>query len=144
MKFFVVALAVSAAAVALVLSAAEKPADDPVAQLQGKWVETMKDPQGKTYRSVKLIEGKKETFSRYDGQTLIQQHTVDFEVTKSEHVMIYTFRNLIVAIGPNKGTVYKDPVSYLYQVKGDRLFYTFGMMNDDKQPFSVGVCERVK
>jgi hypothetical protein len=144
MKFFVVALAVSVAAVALVLSAAEKPAEDPVAQLQGKWVETMKDPQGKTYKSVKLIEGKKETFSRYDGQTLIQQHTAEFEVTKSEHVMIYTFRNLTVAIGPNKGTVYKDPVSYLYQIKGDRLFYTFGMMNDDKQPFSVGVCERVK
>ena len=144
MKILVGVLVVSVAAVALVLTAAEKPADDPVAQLQGKWVETTRDPQGKTYKSVKIIDGKRETFSRYDGQTLVHQHTVDFDVKKTDHVTIFAFRNLVVTAGTNKGTVQKDPVSYLYQINGDQLFYAFGLMNDDKQPPSVGMCQRVK
>jgi len=144
MKAFVGVLAVSIATVALLVTADEKPADDPVAKLQGKWVEMIRDPQGKTYKVVKLIEGKKETVYRYEGETLIHQHTVDFEVKKTEDVTIFTFRNLVVTAGPNKGTVQREPVSYLYQVNGDHLFYAFGLMNDDKQPPSVGMCQRVK
>ena len=144
MKAIAGVLAVSIAAAALLVTADEKPADDPVAKLQGKWVEMIRDPQGKTYRVVKLIEGKKETVSRYDGETLIHQHTVDFEVKKTGDVTIFTFRNLVVTAGPNKGTVQKDAVSYLYQINGDQLFYAFGLMNDDKQPPSVGMCQRVK
>jgi hypothetical protein len=144
MKVLVGFLAVSVAAVALVLPAGEKPADDPVAQLQGEWVETRRDPEGKMYKSVKIIAGKTEIFSTYEGETLLHQHTVDFDVKKTEHVTIFTYRNLVVTAGPHRGEVQKDPVSYLYQINGDQLFYAFGIMNDDKQPPSVGMCERVK
>src|SRR5262245_21499503 len=145
MKYLVSVLAAAVSAAAVLVTADEKPADVPVAKLQGKWVEMIRDPQGKTYKVVKLIiEGKKETVFRYDGETLIHQHTVDFEVKKTEHVTIFTFQNLVVTAGPNKGAVQKEPVSYLYQVNGDHLFYAMGLMNDDKQPPSVGMCQRVK
>jgi hypothetical protein len=93
---------------------------------------------------VKLIDGNKETFSRYDGETLILQHTADFDVKTTDRVSIFTFRNLVVTAGPNKGVVQKDRVSYLNQIKGDELYYAFGLMNDDAEPSSVGVCQRVK
>jgi hypothetical protein len=144
MKVLVGVLAVSVAAVAMVLTAAEKPQDDPLAQLQGTWEQTMKDPQGKTYKFVKMINGKTEICSTYEGETLVHQHTVDFDVKKTEHVTIFTFRNLVVTAGPNKGDVQKDPVSYLYQIKGDQLFYAYGLLNDDKRSPSVGICQRVK
>jgi hypothetical protein len=151
MKVFAGVLAVSVAAVALVLTAGEKlpedgqkPEDDPVAQLQGTWVETFKDAKGKTYKWVKMIDGKMETYSRYEGETLIHQHTAEFEVKKTEHVTIFTFRNLVVTAGPNKGMVQKDPVSYLYQINGDKLFYVFGVMNNDNQPPSTGMCQKVQ
>ena len=73
-----------------------------------------------------------------------QQHTADFEVKKTEHVLIFTYRNLTVTAGPGKGTVEKDPVSYVYQIRGDKWFYMFGLLNDDTGPMHGGVYERVK
>jgi hypothetical protein len=147
MKIFVSVLVVSAAA-ALVLNAADKPADkpadDPVAELQGKWVETRNGPEGKTYKIVVVVDGKKDTLSTYEGEKLIHQHTADFEVKRTEQVLIFTYRNRTITVGPGKGTVEKDPVSYLYQIKGDQWFYMFGLLNGDTVPFHGGVYERVK
>src|SRR5687768_9775551 len=81
------------------LAQSEKPADDALAQdlklLQGKW-EMLHGNEGRgdpTIRSVKEIEGNRETLRRYDALTgqLTHEHFVEFALSRSGDVRVCTF-----------------------------------------------------
>ena len=87
--------------------------------LQGSW-ELM---HGNT-RSVKTIEGNKETLRRYDAKTgeLRREHTVTFELSKSGAVRVFTF-----FIRPGgRG------MSFLYKVDKDNFYDIPGLLRGDK------------
>src|SRR5947209_6637437 len=118
MKVFA-AMLVAFGCVALVV-AQEKTVDDDLKKLQGKWFLSQTERDGATIKIVKHVAGNKETVSAYRNNELFHQHDVDFEIKKTEHVTVFTYRNQRITAGPNKGLVKEGPFSYLLQVKGDR------------------------
>ena len=107
--------------------AGEKPLpDETLAQdlklLQGKW-ELVHGNDGKgvpSTRSVKEIKGNQETLRRYDVKTgkLTHEHTVDFKLSASGNVRVFTFH----AVGgdPKRGQsfVYKVDAENFYDIPG--------------------------
>jgi len=104
----------------------KKPEDDVLAQdlklLQGKWemLHVLDEAGEPKLRSVKDIEGNRETLRRYDVKTgkLLREHTVEFALARSGEVRVFTF----YAVGgdPKQGQsfVYKVDNEYFYDVPG--------------------------
>jgi hypothetical protein len=132
----------------LVVVAAAPGAEDEskavLAQAQGTWFGTQKMDDNKTYRMEKTIEGNKETVCLYDGDKLAYKWTVDFEIKKTDTVTVFTFRNLKVTDGPQKGTTFEGPVSYLFQIRDDKWIQVLGVMNGDKGGAELNTLERKK
>jgi hypothetical protein len=112
--------------------AQDKPAaDDPVAEdlklLQGKWeMLHVNDKAGEpTLRSVKEIEGNRETLRRYDIKSgkLLREHTVEFSLSRSGDVRIFTF----YAVGGDP----KQGQSFIYKVDGDSFYDAPGLLQGD-------------
>jgi hypothetical protein len=90
--------------------------------LQGKW-EMLHGNEGKgppTIRSVKEISGNRETVRRYEIATgkLLREHSVDFTLSTSGNVRVFTFYG--VGGDPKQGAsfVYKVTADYFYDVPG--------------------------
>ena len=112
----------------------DKPADKPkedrakqvLANAQGKW-EVMLKSGNEEIRSVKEIKGNKETVSRYRGDELLHQWTVDFDITHEDGFNTFTYRNMTFTHGPNKGRVVSEPRSYLFRIYYDRWYEIHGL-----------------
>ena len=103
-----------------------------LAKLQGKWEMTLK-VRGRTVRSVKVIEGNKTVLTRYDENgTLFWAHRSEFKLEITDRVKIFTFFNLEVTAGPQKGGKSKKPVSYIYAVDEDTWAEAMGLLIDQK------------
>jgi hypothetical protein len=77
--------------------------------LQGKWERTIpatgEGPLGKATRVVKEIKGDKETVTYHDAEgKVLYSHRVDFTLSQSGPVRLFTFSNGEVLEGPNKGS----------------------------------------
>ena len=118
-------------------------AKEDLAQAQGKWTRTF-EVGGLKRQRIKHIEGNKETVSTYQGQELLQQWTVEFEIKRTDDVKIFTFRNLTVTAGEGKGTTTPGSYSYLFQIRDDKWIEVHGLMNDDKGTPELDTCERMK
>ena len=104
------------------------PNDDPLAQdlklLQGKW-ELLHGNGGPTLRSVKEIEGNRETLRRYDAKSgkLIREHTVEFVLSRSGDVRVFTFYSV--------GGDAKQGQSFVYKVDGQSFYDIPGLLQGD-------------
>jgi hypothetical protein len=126
-------------------SRAQDDATDPeLAKLQGTWIREVKDAQGNSVTITKEVKGKRETFLAKRGDEVLQKHEVEFEIEKTDHVRIFTYRNLTVTDGPNAGRVQEAPQSYIYRITDDEWICIHGAMADDEKPFSVEVFQRGK
>jgi hypothetical protein len=117
-----------------------------LAALQGKWQDEGKDQTGAEFRVVKTVEGNRETLQTFRDGELIHAHIVDFKLRRTDEVRIFTYSNMIITAGPNKGEKKPDEGSYIYQVRGDQWITIEGMMNadDDRLLPAVTAYTRVK
>jgi hypothetical protein len=110
----------------------EKVADDKdlvgdLKLLQGSWELLHLNKQGTpTMRSVKTIEGNKETLRRINLQTgdVKEEWTVEFKLSKSGGVRVFTF----YPIGESPKTGY----SYIYKVDEKNFYDVPGLLNGDE------------
>jgi hypothetical protein len=103
----------------------EKPADvlvHDLKRLQGKWelLHGSDGSGGPAIYSVKEIAGNRETLRRYDGKTgkKIHEHAVDFTLSVSGEVRVFTFYG--VGGDPKQGAsfIYKVDEKHFYDVSG--------------------------
>lgn len=99
-----------------------------LALLQGSW-ELLHGNDGKGQpdtRSVKTIDGNKETLRRYSAKTgeLLREHTVEFQLSKSGAVRVLTF--FAVGGSPRRG------LSYVYKVDKDNFYDIPGLLHGDE------------
>ena len=99
-----------------------------LALLQGTW-ELLHGNQGKTpatTRSVKTIKGNTETLRRYSIETgkLKHEHSVEFELSKSGSVRVFTF--YAPGGSPENG------LSYVYKVDKNNFFDIPGLLHGDR------------
>ena len=101
-------------------------------RLQGSW-QLVIEVNGQTIRNVKTIEGTEETVRRYDAKTerLLEEHKVEFELTRSGDVKVLTFRSLAEPKGAG--------LSYVYKVDGKYLFEITGMLTEDRYKNNVSI-----
>ena len=132
--FAILTMTCLASAVAFVV-AADDPANEndkelaaDLALLQGSW-ELLHGNEGKgppNTRSVKTIEGTTETLRRYSVKSgkLKHEHSVEFKLSKSGNVRVFTF--YAVGGSPENG------LSYVYKVDKDNFFDIPGLLHGDQ------------
>lgn len=127
----VFASALFAISLALISHAQEKPKMDPelaadLKLLQGSW-ELHHGNEGKgrpNTRSVKTIEGNKETLRRYSVATgkLVREHSVEFKLSKSGSVHVMTFYR--------EGGSPEQGFSYVYKVDEENFWDIPGLLQN--------------
>ena len=118
--------------------------DEELAQVQGKWVRTIKTDKG-IGKVVKEHRGNETTVTAFDSEgQVVAAKTSEFRLEKTGKVRILTFFNSSITAGPQKGQTDKKPQSYLYRVTGDTFFEVHGLLLDDSAEPLVLTWERVK
>ena len=103
--------------------AAESAPPEDLKTVQGMWErEEPSDSPASYRRATKDIRGNKETVSYYDAKgDLVRRHRVDFTLSRMGDVKVFTYTQMEVTDGPQKGTKMPGPVSYVYWAN-DRYF----------------------
>jgi hypothetical protein len=108
-----------------------KPQEDVLAQdlqlLQGKW-ELFHGNEGKgapTIHTIKEIKGNRETLRRFDVKSgkMTREHSVDFALTSSGSVRVFTFYS--VGGDPKQGQ------SFVYKVNAENFYDIPGVLQGD-------------
>ena len=118
---------------------------DDLAKLQGKWAATRR-VGNQIVRSVKVIDGNRTTLTRSTGDgEVFWAHTSEFKLSINGRVKIFTFFNLEVVAGPQKGAKSPDPIAFVYQVDDDSLAEAHGFVlgQQDGAP-RIQIWKRVK
>jgi hypothetical protein len=116
-----------------------------LAKLQGTW-ELTRRVGNRTIRSVKTIEGNKTRLTRFDPDgAIFWAHTSEFRLSISGQVRIFTFFNLEVTAGRNRGAKVEEPFSFIYKVDDETSAAARGFLinQEDGEP-RVEVWKRVK
>jgi hypothetical protein len=119
--------------------------EDDLVRVQGKWERTMKDEDGRMLRIVKEHKGNQTTVTAFDesGQ-VVRAHTSLFRLQRREGVRIFTFSNMKVTEGPNKGAESREERSYIYKVEADTFAEVQGFLIGDPSPTNLILWKRPK
>lgn len=102
-------------------------------KLQGKW-ELTRRVRNRTLRSVKVVEGNRTRLTRFDENGAIYwAHTSNFKIEITEKVRVFTFFNLEVTAGPNKGSKSKESSSYIFRVDDSDLVEAHGLLVGEEE-----------
>ena len=115
-----------------------------LAEVQGKWVRTIRTDSG-TFKVVKEHKGNKTTVTFMDSEgRIVQAKSSEFRLENSGKVRIFTFFNNLITAGPQKGRTNKEPHSYIYRVVGDTFVEVNGLLIDDDAAPVAFTWKRVK
>ncbi|MFK7777572.1 MAG: hypothetical protein QM501_05565 [Gimesia sp.] len=103
--------------------------------LQGKWIRSDQNSKGSPLRIEQKFTNKISTVSIYDRNgKLLHSHQAKFRLQRTPDTSLFTFFDLEVLAGPNKGRKQKTPLTYVYRVKDNRFIQVEGILNGDKSP----------
>lgn len=107
--------------------------------VQGMWErEEPADSPASYRRATKDIKGNKETVSYYDGKgQLVRRHKVDFTPSRMGDVKIFTYTQMEVTDGPQKGSKMPGPVSYVYWANDKFFREAWGFLPGQETPPSL-------
>lgn len=105
-------------------------APDDMAKVQGRWERDLFGPASeRTGRAVKDISGNHETITLYDLEDHItHRHKVEFKLEMAGAVKLFTFTNLEVTDGSDKGRKTPGPISYIYRVDAKQFVEAWGFL----------------
>jgi uncharacterized protein (TIGR03067 family) len=138
-QWFLVSAALTAALSPATAPAAEpSPADD-LKTVQGLWErDEPSDTQASYRRATKHIQGNKETVSYYDANGgLVRRHKVDFALSRMGDVKVFTYTQMEVTDGPQKGAKMPGPVSYVYWANDKYFREAWGFLPGQESPPAV-------
>ena len=127
---------------------ADKPQSQDLQRVQGKW-ELVVSPDLKesgVRRALKEIKGSRETVTFYgDEGKLLRVHTVDIKLTRQGDLHVFTYSNMEVIDGAEKGSREAGPYSYVYRADDESFYEVVGLFpGEEKQPVVVRQWKRVK
>jgi serine/threonine protein kinase len=113
--------------------------------LQGKWETTEGSAVGEAARSVKEIKGNKETVTWYDRKgAVLRSRRVVIRLAKSGTAKTFSFSEMEILDGPNKGQMLNETGTYIYALDKDTFYEANGLMQGDGGPPSFSVWKRVR
>lgn len=107
---------------------------DDLLKVQGRWERDLFGLAGqRTGRAVKDISGNHETITLYDLEDHItHRHKVEFKLEMAGAVKLFTFKNLEVTDGVDKGRKTPGPISYIYRVDAKQFVEAWGFLPGQK------------
>jgi hypothetical protein len=103
--------------------------------LQGKWVRNDQDSKGSPLRVEQVFSKTISKVSIYDRNgKLLHSHQAKFRLQRMFDVCLFTYFDLEVLEGPNKGRQQKKPVTFVYRVRDSRFIQVEGILKADKTP----------
>jgi len=128
--------------------AADKPQSEDLQRVQGKWelVVSQDLKENGVRRAVKEIKGSRETVTFWgDDGKVLRAHTVEIKVTKNGDLHVFTYSNMEVIDGQEKGAKQAGPNSYVYRADDEAFYEILGLLpGEEKQPVIVREWKRVK
>jgi len=116
--------------------------------VQGKWelVVSQDLKENGVRRAVKEIKGSRETVTFWgDDGKVLRAHTVEIKVTKNGDLHVFTYSNMEVIDGQEKGAKQAGPNSYVYRADDEAFYEILGLLpGEEKQPVIVREWKRVK
>ena len=128
------------AALALLLpvnrAAAEPAPEEDLKLIQGTWErEEPSDSKASYRRATKQINGNRETVTYYDDAgKIVRRHNVEFSLSRGGEVKIFTYRQMEITEGPQKGTKNPGPVSYIYWANDKFFREVWGFLPGQEAP----------
>ena len=125
--------------------AADTSADDDLKIVQGRWErEESSDSKASYRRATKDIRGNKETITYYDaGGGVVRRHNVEFSLSRMGDVKVFTYRQMEITDGPEKGTKNPGPASYVYWANDKFFREVWGFLpGQDAPPVVLYVWKR--
>ena len=144
---FTLLIAVILLGSSLAQSAPAEGAPDDLAKVQGRWERDLFGPGGeRTGRAVKEINQNHETITLYDLEDHItHRHKVEFKLETIGPVKLFTFVNLEVTDGVDKGRKTPGPISYIYRVDAKQFVEAWGFLpGQDTHPAEIYTWSRGK
>jgi uncharacterized protein (TIGR03067 family) len=116
--------------------AADTSAEADLKTVQGLWErEEPADSKASYRRATKDIRGNKETLTYYDaGGNIVRRHNVEFAVSRMGDVKVFTYRQMEITDGPEKGTKNPGPVSYVYWANDKYFREVWGFLPGQEAP----------
>jgi hypothetical protein len=118
---------------------------DEIKRLQGRFERTYANAAGTMFRVVKDVSGDQSIVTTYDDVgNVIEAHTSTFKIEKRGSVRVFSFFNMTVTAGPQKGVVDFATRSYIYRIDGDMIGEAWGLLEGDDSPPRMIYWRRVK
>ncbi|MBT4866970.1 MAG: hypothetical protein HON53_17845 [Planctomycetaceae bacterium] len=118
-----------------------------LAAVQGRWERPLTDNNGNVVgNAVKEIKGDIETISYFDAAGQLRHaHKVKVKLKRLGRARLFSYTNIGITAGPNKGRKVEGGGSYLYKVEGDKfLEITNALVGEEKDELTVLTWKRVK
>ncbi|QDT94901.1 hypothetical protein [Gimesia aquarii] len=120
-----------------VYSAEPAPEED-YQKLEGIWSRNDQDSKGGPLRVEQELKQKISTLRVYDRNgKLIHSHQAKFQLQRMTDVNVFTYYDLQVLEGPNKGKQLKTPQSFVYRVRDAQFIQAEGLLRNDKRPLKT-------
>jgi hypothetical protein len=117
-----------------------------LAMMQGAWEDTNPGAIGaEIHRATKVIDGTREIITYYDKDGgILSKHQVDFQLEPSHRVSLFTYRNMKILEGEQKGSTFPGAVSYIYTISGNRFGEVNGALDGSPGPPAVRIWARTE
>jgi len=118
---------------------------DEMKRLEGRYERTYANQAGTWFRVTKDIAGDQETVTHYDDVgNVVVANTATIKVEKRGPVRVFSFFNVVVTAGPDKGEQHFQTVSYIYRVNDESFVEVWGMLEGDPNPPQIMSWKRAK
>src|SRR5262245_28493334 len=146
MKWSSLVIVVCAIALAVPTVGGADEIDGTLKKVEGRYERFVRNPAGTTFRVIKEeLEGGQSIVTTYDDVgNVVVAHTSTYKVEKRGPVLVFSFFNLVVTAGPNKGLTDPATNSYIYRVDDDSFTEVWGMLEGDPNPPQMIVWKRIK
>jgi hypothetical protein len=115
-------------------------------KVAGRYERLVRNAAGTTFRIIKeeLPEGQSIVTTYDDVGNVVVAHTATFKVEKRGPVGVFSFFNLVVTAGPQKGHTELGTNSYIYRVDDDSFTEAWGLLEGDTNPPQMLIWRRIK
>lgn len=114
-------------------------------RVAGRYERYFHNAAGLRFRAVKEKRDGRSVVTTYDDVgNIIEAHTSEFKLEKRGPVRVFSFFNLTVIAGPNKGLTQPATSSFLYRVDDKQFVEVWGLLDGDAGPAQMLIWQRIK
>lgn len=115
--------------------AAEPAPEADYQELTGKWTRNDQAGNGSPLQVEQEIVGKRSIVRVFDlDGKLVHSHQAKFTLKRMSEINVFTYYDLEVTAGPNKGKRQPQPRSFVYRIRKNQFIQIEGILKDDPTP----------